>query len=154
MIVNSFRWFRESTGLICSQAKHVQHFFLFIFTDPDPWLWPPFKGTSGHISACHRAAFNPAWKKYSRLQVSKYRVSLYNHIFQKFFLSIMDERYFARFKFEFWMDILCCNNHHHPHPPTPTPDVTSSLIGRTYTQNDPRWMMLIALVAVIGVGFI
>ena len=40
--VNSFRWFRESTGLIRSQAKHLTTISIFFkLNDPDPWLWPP-----------------------------------------------------------------------------------------------------------------
>ena len=41
--VNSFRWFRESTGLICSQAKHLTTILIFFYlTDSDPWLWTRF----------------------------------------------------------------------------------------------------------------
>ena len=68
------------------------NFKFFTLSTQSHDLWPPVSSTSGHISAWHRLGINPAWKNDFRLQVSNFRHknypgSLYNHIFEKFFLS-------------------------------------------------------------------
>ena len=93
MICKQFRCFRESTGLICIPAKHLTT-ILYLFTsltqthDFDPLvkvLLVIFRLDIGWHSIRLE-------KNDSRLQVSNFRHwnyhgSLYNHIFQTFFLS-------------------------------------------------------------------
>ena len=108
---SSFRWLRESTGLIWSQAKHLTTISIFLPHWPRPMTLIPFLRYFWSYLCLALGGIQSALKKmildckFQILGIKNYCGSLYNHIFQKFFLSISNINFFTKLLWDYWCSL-------------------------------------------------